>query len=229
MLSAFKLRKIRLKQQKKLSKSNLCLYKNITAYIKISNSSLTSKEKEEALQQIMDMILQAQIEGKSIDLFIGKDYEVFCNSIIDEFNSCKSKSYKIVRFIQTCLIWTILFSVLSIFSNFLENGSFNLSITVKQLIDAAGMAILIIPIIRIRRLGTLSFLNFEIEINYFTKFVLMFFAFVIKYMAKYPVEKSFGADIGKYDISLCNNIIYILFVFVILGLMEGYKRKHDKG
>ncbi|WP_454054626.1 DUF1048 domain-containing protein [Clostridium sp. Marseille-Q7071] len=71
-----------MREQKKLNDTNLCLYKHITSYIQIC-SNLELDEKEEILQQIMDMILQAQFENKSVDLFIGKDYEVFCDSIVE--------------------------------------------------------------------------------------------------------------------------------------------------
>ena len=60
MLLEWRLKIIRFKQQKKLNGSNLYLYKCITSYIK--NSELSETEKEEILQQIMDMILQSQIK-----------------------------------------------------------------------------------------------------------------------------------------------------------------------
>jgi DNA-binding ferritin-like protein (Dps family) len=93
-----KLKESRFKHQKKLNETNLYLYKSITSYIK--NSQLRGFEKEESLQQVMDMMLQAQLEGKPMNLIVGHDYEEFCNSIIEEYSSDKSNIYKGLDYIQ---------------------------------------------------------------------------------------------------------------------------------
>lgn len=56
----------------------------------MKNSTLSSFEKEEFFQQLLDMMLQSQLENKSIHLFIGEDYKKFCDSIINEYNESKS-------------------------------------------------------------------------------------------------------------------------------------------
>ncbi|MDP4088573.1 MAG: hypothetical protein Q8930_04780 [Bacillota bacterium] len=86
---------------KKLYRDNLILFKKITQYINSSN--LKCLEKEEALHQIMDMLLQSQVEHKSADSII-KDYEVFCKSIIEEYTSDKSILYTGLHYLQRSVI-----------------------------------------------------------------------------------------------------------------------------
>jgi DNA-binding ferritin-like protein (Dps family) len=68
------------------------MFKEIIKYIK--NSNLQYIEKEEALHQIMDIILQAQAEQKSADVIIG-GYEASCKSIIEEYTKDKSTVYTV--------------------------------------------------------------------------------------------------------------------------------------
>ncbi|MHC6179935.1 DUF1048 domain-containing protein [Clostridium sp. JNZ X4-2] len=108
MLSGWRFKKIRLKEQKKLNSTNLYLYKSITVYIQ--NSNLRTIEKEEILQQIIDMILQAQMENKSADLIIGQNYKEFCKSVIQEYSSGRSAVYTSLDYMQKFFLWTILIS-----------------------------------------------------------------------------------------------------------------------
>ena len=146
MLIELRLKQIRLKQQKKLNESNLYLYKCITSYIQ--GSALKGSEKEEILQQVMDMMLQAQIEDKPMDLIIGDDYEEFCKSIIKEYSSDKSKVFKIINNIQTGLVWMILISVFMIMIRRIFNPLYSLGITIDQLIVVSVISFIMIPVIK---------------------------------------------------------------------------------
>jgi len=103
-----KLIKIRWVSKKKFNASNLIVFKNITEYI--GHSYLTYYEKEEALQQVMDIILQAQEENKSAVEVIG-NYIEFSDAIIEEYESIKSNRYKVLYNIEVYLKWLSIFGV----------------------------------------------------------------------------------------------------------------------
>lgn len=107
MIIEWQLRQIRLKQQKKLNEANLYLFKSITSYIE--NSNLSTREKEEILQQIMDMMLQSQFENKPVDMVIGQDYKDFCKSVIEEYKRGKSKTCFKKRKPEECIYSLITF------------------------------------------------------------------------------------------------------------------------
>lgn len=213
MLSAIRLRRIRLREQKKLNDTNLCLYKHITSYIQIC-SNLELNEKEEILQQIMDMILQAQVEDKPVDLFIGKDYEVFCDSIVEEFNNSRNKYYKIVNYVQKYLLWTTLLVIISGIFNVINGDSSNLTITLKQFIQANVMTLLLIP----KRINA----RFNIKDERFVSSVVTFP--IIFVLINLIIKKLLGAESMKYSISLINNIYYLPFIFIAIGIIGMYKR-----
>ncbi len=239
MLSAIRLKRIRFKEQKKLSEGNLRLYKNITEYIQSSN--LTLGEKEEILQQIMDMMLQAQIENKSIDLFIGKDYEVFCKSIIDEYNNSKSTSYKIITYIQKYLALMIFIAVVMGVSNVLNNDSVNLTITMDQFIQTNIWCIFIIFILRLKKQGNVPVLpayvpdyipghkkiNSRININDKSVIRPIAILMIIMFSVKFIIEKLFRLNTMNYNINLYDNIYCIVTILAVVGLMEIYKRTCD--
>jgi DNA-binding ferritin-like protein (Dps family) len=213
MLSAIQLRRIRLREQKKLNDTNLCLYKHITSYIQIC-SNLELDEKEEILQQIMDMILQAQVEDKSVDLFIGKDYEVFCDSIVEEFNNSRNKYYKIVNYVQKYLLWTTLLVIIIGISNVINGDSLNLTINLEQFIWANAMTLLLIP----KRINV----RFNIKDERFVSSVATFT--IIFVLINLIIKKLLGGEIMKHSISLINNIHYLPFIFIAIGIIGMYKR-----
>lgn len=213
MLSAIQLRRIRLREQKKLNDTNLCLYKHITSYIQIC-SNLELNEKEEILQQIMDMILQAQVEDKSVDLFIGKDYEAFCDSIVEEFNNSRNKYYKIINYVQKYLLWTTLLVIIIGISNIINGDSLNLTINLEQFIWANAMTLLLIP----KRINA----RFNIKDERFLPSVVTFS--IIFVLVNLIIKKLLGAEVMKHSISLINNIYYLPFIFIAIGIIEMYKR-----
>ena len=124
MFVELKLMRIRRREQKKLSAENLTEFKYIKHYI--SESTLSFYEKEEVLQQILDTMLQAQAENKSIHLFIGNDINGFCDSIIMEYRTSKSFMLKTINFIEQLIIWISLWISLDMLfkvSPYFELGS----------------------------------------------------------------------------------------------------------
>lgn len=67
---------------KELNDRNLSIFNDIVEYIELG--LLSSVEREEVFQQVLDMMLQAQSEGKFVSEVIGNDIKGFCDSIIEE-------------------------------------------------------------------------------------------------------------------------------------------------
>ncbi|MCB2310228.1 DUF1048 domain-containing protein [Clostridium tagluense] len=68
------------KLKKELNERDLKNFEDIVQYIEIS--PLSSIEREEVSQQVLDMMLQAKNEGKFASEVIGDDIKGFCDSII---------------------------------------------------------------------------------------------------------------------------------------------------
>jgi DNA-binding ferritin-like protein (Dps family) len=106
MLLELKLLSIRKRQEVKLNGGNREAFNGIKEYL--SNSSLVLFEREEVLQQILDIMLQAQNEDKDISLFLGRDHKKFCDSILIEYNTTKSFVMRIASFFEQLIIYIIL-------------------------------------------------------------------------------------------------------------------------
>ncbi len=229
MFLELQLRKIRLKEQRKLSEKNLCLYKNITSYIK--DSSLTGNEKEEVLQQIMDMMLQAEQENKCIDLFIGNDYEVFCKLIIEEFNNSRNMAYKMLNYIQKYLVWMMLTLMMMAVGNLIKNYSGPLSITVDQFILASVVSLFILPFFKNKNQESVYIpinekINFKI--NMVSRNHPFFIVLLIIFLIRFTIIKMIDSEILNYNFTFYKNIYIILFMFIIIGLIEIYKRVYNR-
>lgn len=226
----FKLKRFGL--QKKLNDTNLALYKSISLYIK--NSGLRSIEKEEILQQIMDMMLQAQAENKPMNLIIGNNYEEFCKSIIKEYSSGKSITYKIMNFVQRYLLWMLLVSISIIVFKSIFNLSLSSGITIDQLLLVNVISLFILPISKRSRQET-SYLT-----SLYARFYIMkrgldgtetqIFAamLVIVLLIRFIIARIFGSEAFNYTVALYKCMPYALVSVLIIGTIEIYKRIYDK-
>jgi len=228
----WKLKGIRFKQQKKLNKTNLHLYKSITTYIQ--NSELKGIEKEEILQQIMDMMLQAEVEDKSMNLIIGHDYEAFCKSIVKEYSRDKITAYRVLLYIQKSLLWMIIISVLLMVSRSLLNTSFNIDITVDYLIIASIFSFILVPATRKRAQETSSqtlwyqrlyTINTGLGKSGSSAFILMIFTLAL---IRLVLGKVLGTKVFSYTINLYENIFYVGLILLIIIAIEGYKIMYNK-
>lgn len=231
MLLQLKLRKVRLKQQKKLNKTNLYLYKSITSYIQ--NSDLRGIEKEEILQQIIDMMLQAQIENKPVKLIIGDDYEEFCKLIIKEYDSSKSKTYMVLNYIQKYLFWMLLIStVILIFRGISINSLSNMGITLDQFIVANVIALIVFPASKKGKQETASIKSlpqrflFIISSNrtWGKAVILMMFIFIFTGSV---LPEMIGSEFLNYIITPLEAAPYLVLILVLAGIIEIYKRIYD--
>lgn len=226
----FKLKRFGL--QKKLNSTNLALYKSISLYIK--NSGLRSIEKEEILQQIMDMMLQAQAENKPMNLIIGNNYEEFCKSIIKEYSSGKSLIYKIMNLVQRYLLWTLLASISIILFKSIFNLSLSSGITINQLLLVNVISLFILPISKRNRQETsyltslyARFYMMKRGLNKTEVYIFTVMIIVIT-LIRFFIGRAFGPEAFNYTITLYACMPYILISALIIGSIEVYKMIYDK-
>ncbi|WP_454054625.1 hypothetical protein [Clostridium sp. Marseille-Q7071] len=99
-------------------------------------------------------------------------------------------------------------------SNVINGDSLNLTINLEQFIWSNAMALLLIP----KRINV----RFNIKDERFVSNVVTFS--IIFALINLIIKKLLGAEIMKYSISLINNIYYLPFIFIAIGIIEMYKR-----
>ncbi|MBX4261349.1 DUF1048 domain-containing protein [Clostridium estertheticum] len=232
MMLEWRLKQLRFKEQKKLNGSNLYLYKSITSYIQ--HSELRGSEKEEILQQVVDMLLQAQIEKKPMELIIGNDYQEFCKSIIEEYSSDKSKTYLVLNYIQKGLFWSMTSSFFLWIVSGLKNSSFTLGLTVDMLILTISISFILIPATKksSQESPSLNFwnkkyyaINSGITESGFNGFILVIFAILL---IRFILGETLSTKVFSYTITLHSATPYILLILLIIGFIEIYKRMYNK-
>lgn len=233
MFLELKLKKIRIDQQKKLNSKNIHLYKSITIYIQ--NSNLRRIEKEEILQQIMDMMLQAQNDNKSASAIIGDDYEEFCQSIIKEYEINKNKTYQIVSFIQRYLSSLFILSLIMwIIGGDISNYLLDFRITLDNFILANIYALILIPLSKKENQRTSSMTPYyafwkRIQfpnkgINWAISIILMLVLLTFKQsILKQIIDPKYFVQPIHLEILIPIAISIILIITAI----EVYKRKSD--
>ncbi|WP_125153512.1 DUF1048 domain-containing protein [Clostridium rectalis] len=232
MLYIWKLKKIRLKEEKRLNNTNLHLYKSINKYI--HNSQLKPLEKEEILQQIMDMMLQAQIENTSISLIIGKDYKKFCESIILESNLDKGKISIIFDFIKRYLMYTTILLISMAAFNNITSPFYNFTIDINNFLIANVISIIIIPASKKERQKT-SFISSFKERLYMINQGLgnntsctcsMIFILIFSILLN---ENILNLNLLNYKLSLAPSIPYIGLIFILISTIKILKVFYSKG
>lgn len=233
MLLEWRFKKIRLKEQKKLNSTNLYLYKSITVYIQ--NSNLRTIEKEEILQQIIDMLLQAQMENKSADLIIGQDYEEFCKSVIEEYSSGRSAVYTSLDYMQKFFLWMILISASIMLLRGIISQPFDFGININQLILANMISLIIVPASKreMQKTSSIFYLpqRFYMINRGLTKSTCYAFLSVLLCVGLLNLifEKLLGSEILSYTIVLYKTLPYAAIIVLITTLIEVYKKYTTRG
>lgn len=236
MFWGLKLRKIRLEEQNKLEETALYLYRDITAYI--MNSDLQYNEKEEVLQQIVDMLLEAQASKRDINIVIGPDYELFCREVIGEYMHSKKLGYKILNFLQKYLIWLLLYVAIFCIANRINNKSTTLSITVNELLFANFWALVFIPFTKEAKRTSITnytkqgnFLGYIFQGMYRSKQKFLY-VFVLTgaliFGVKYMLINFWGNSLINRNLELLSNKKYIIVILLVIIGVETYKKAYDR-
>lgn len=127
------------KNIKKIDAKYDSLITDIVCYIRLE---LLENDAEEAIDDILDMLLSAQVRGEDLYDFVGNDFKKFCDDIIDSYRQ-NSKSYKyklifenaitvlkLLPFFISLSCFIELFSLKNLSLNKLLNTDFNLKVSV---------------------------------------------------------------------------------------------------
>lgn len=233
MVRVFKLRNIRIKEQKKLNENNFCLYKHIISYIKATD--LTMYEKEEILHQIMDMLLEAQYENRDKSFIVGDDYKRFCKNIINEYMVTKSKVYIVLDYLQRYILWMTIGIGLDAFYNlFLIN---QLSITLNDIFTWNMISLFIVFISKsvtreaiVVPISEKSKIKVNINFNNNSKLVSCLLGiFILSLILQLVSRHLFNIDPYTYVILLQSNVfIIILIILLVLIGISIYKYQYTK-
>ncbi|MBS6184617.1 MAG: DUF1048 domain-containing protein [Clostridium celatum] len=232
MVRVFKLRNIRIKEQKKLNENNFCLYKHIISYIKATD--LTMYEKEEILHQIMDMLLEAQYENRDKSFIVGDDYKRFCKNIINEYMVTKSKVYIVLDYVQRYILWMTIGLGLDILYNFFLINQLTItlndiftwnmvSLFIVFISKSAAREAIVVPISEKSKIKVnINFNNSKI-VSYLVG--IFIFSLILQLVSRYL----FNIDPYTYVILLQSNIfIIILIILLVLIGISIYKYQYTK-
>lgn len=233
MVRVFKLRNIRIKEQKKLNENNFCLYKHIISYIKATD--LTMYEKEEILHQIMDMLLEAQYENRDKSFIVGDDYKRFCKNIINEYMVTKSKVYIVLDYVQRYILWmTIGLGLYILYNFFLIN---QLTITLNDIFTWNMVSLFIVFISKsvtreaiVVPISEKSKIKVNINFNNNSKLVnYLVGIFIISLILQLVSKHLFNIDLYTYVILLQSNVfIIVLIILLVLIGISIYKYQYTK-
>lgn len=233
MVRVFKLRNIRIKEQKKLNENNFCLYKHIISYIKATD--LTMYEKEEILHQIMDMLLEAQYENRDKSFIVGDDYKRFCKNIINEYMVTKSKVYIVLDYLQRYILWmTIGLGLDALYNLFLIN---QLSITLNDIFTWNMISLFIVFISKsvtreaiVVPISEKSKIKVNINFNNNSKLVSCLLGiFILSLILQLVSRHLFNIDPYTYVILLQSDVfIIILIILLVLIGISIYKYQYTK-
>ncbi|MBS4958548.1 MAG: DUF1048 domain-containing protein [Clostridium sp.] len=233
MVRVFKLRNIRIKEQKKLNENNFCLYKHIISYIKATD--LTMYEKEEILHQIMDMLLEAQYENRDKSFIVGDDYKRFCKNIINEYMVTKSKVYIVLDYVQRYILWMIIGLGLDILYNFFLINQ--LTITLNDIFTWNMVSLFIVFISKsvtreaiVVPISEKSKIKVNINFNNNSKLVnYLVGIFIISLILQLVSKHLFNIDPYTYVILLQSNVfIIVLIILLVLIGISIYKYQYTK-
>jgi DNA-binding ferritin-like protein (Dps family) len=221
MLQELKFRKIRMEAQKKLNSNYMMLYKNMSTYIR--NSSLSGYEREMVLQEILDILLESQYNNKEIselNKIIGDDYETFCQSIINEYNSDKPIVYIAMKYFNRGLAISLLIILAMGMVNGLSQLSLVPTLDIRDIIFSLIWGFVFTPYVlkRCRRLPNI-YNNKDVKILLVTGFLIVAIAEVVK--------KILGGNFLNTEINIFDGFPYILGGVCIIAIFEIVERIHE--
>ncbi|MCB2299167.1 DUF1048 domain-containing protein [Clostridium tagluense] len=190
-----------------MNERDLKNFEDIVQYIEIS--PLSSIEREEVFQQVLDMMLQAKNEGKFASEVIGDDIKGFCDSIIEESRYNKSAFNICFNYIESFFqVGFIGFVMVFIISIVLGDGNFKrLDLLSIDLFMYMGLVTVIPQLIKRRKI----FNKKKNKIDYYWVFL---FICVYLFLSLADVIKDKLPQLAIIKIPYVNKI-FLLMVFLI--------------
>ena len=121
MIYAIKLKNSRKKQIECLNTKEKYLFYEIVN--EIYSYPMSFKEKEILLQDILDMLIENQNQGRSVEFIVGEDYRIFCRDIFENFYENNLKLFSFISIAKRTLISFFIISlIVFIFSGELKGN-----------------------------------------------------------------------------------------------------------
>lgn len=229
-LNTFKFIKIRNKASKELHYEYRFCFEESEKYLKASD--ISSYEREEALQDILDMLLEAQSLKTPIGNIFGDNDENFLKNIVEEYKKPKNILYKtllpIQQFITTTLfIIAIMIIIMSIYGKSIIYG-FNNAISYESLV------LLFIYFFIMKRYRT----KYDMKKPFHTQtelkkqmtkdwFIVMFFTLIMAWLFYYIFETILHISVLS-SLPLYEYKLYLLFLIIASIFIEIYIKKYSK-
>ncbi|MEG0093211.1 MAG: hypothetical protein RR673_03870 [Erysipelotrichaceae bacterium] len=116
--ASIELRDLNNESEKKMSKESNLIYTDMIVYLRVSRLSLL--QQEEVRKDLIDMIVDGEARGESIEQIIGKDYKAVCDEIINNFPPVSLKD-KFVSYLSIGLLLINILLGISIVNEFIVN------------------------------------------------------------------------------------------------------------
>lgn len=209
--------------ENKLKKENAVLFKNMAEYI--GKTNLEDAEKYEIQDEILKIMLDAQTEKKPVDLYFGRGYKRFCNSVIEAYFSNKSLAYKILNFLGKYVFYLVFMVLIIGVYNAYKGGISNFSVTLDQFIASNLIDIFVFPISSMKNArmgyyslyGRFKFKSRKLSIN------LVVFTVILVVLLKSLSSAYIPLKTLNSSVSITHNIYIVVIGIVIVLLIEFYK------
>lgn len=198
-------------------------FTNITCYLRAS--SLSERQCEESIHEILDMFLTAENNNESIENIIGNDPKEFCDEIIESYATKKFSKENAIVNLKIILngffiLWTINI-VFDYIPNMIKSKSLllNYNFSLSFIINTLLITVLSFGIFNY--IGKTTFKQDDSNLSFDTKFILLYITFmVISVLMWHKLNK-----IILFTTKIHYVLIFIAISYLILFLLSQYTYK----
>ncbi|APH16378.1 hypothetical protein NPD5_2025 [Clostridium sporogenes] len=205
-----------------LNDTNDKIFTNITCYLRAS--SLSERQCEESIQEILDMFLTAENNNESIENIIGNDPKKFCDEIIESYATKKFSKENVIVNLKIILnsffiLWTISI-ILNYIPNMIRTKSLILNYNFSLSFIITTLLTIILSFGIFKYIGKTSFKE-ESNLSFGIKFMLLYIIFmVLNVLLLRKLDK-----IILFTIKMHYILIFVAISYLILFLLSKYTYK----
>ncbi|EPY2272180.1 DUF1048 domain-containing protein [Clostridium sporogenes] len=222
MNNSKKLVKLTNKLSETLNYTNHETFTNITCYLRAS--SLSERQCEESIHEILDMFLTAENNNESIENIIGNDPKEFCDEIIESYATKKFSKENVIVNLKIILnsfliLWTINI-VFDYIPNMIKSKSLllNYNFSLPFIINTVLITILSFAVFNY--IGKTAFKE-ESNRIFIIKFMLLYIIFMIISVLMWKKL----SKIILFTTKIHYILIFVIISYLILFLLSKYTYK----
>ncbi|APF26565.1 hypothetical protein NPD7_3020 [Clostridium sporogenes] len=206
-----------------LNDTNDETFTNIACYLRAS--SLSERQCEESIHEILDMFLTAENNKESIENIIGNDPKEFCDEIIQSYATKKFSKENVIVNLKIILngffiLWTINI-VFDYIPNMIKSKSLllNYNFSLPFIINTLLITILSFGIFNY--IGKTAFKQDDSNLNFDIKFILLYIIFMIISVLMWRKLNKIILFTAKIHYIL----IFVIISYLIMFLLQKYSLK----